>query len=89
MVVGHNFIDYDSRAIEKVTGVKHKYSIIDTLLLSQSLFDYRKRHSLDSWAKDEKEGLQKVKVENSEDGDIELYIERCEVDTKLNVNVFF
>ena len=89
MVVGHNFIDYDSRAIEKVTGVKPKYSIIDTLLLSQSLFDYRKRHSLDSWAKDEKEGLQKVKVENWEDGDIELYIERCEVDTKLNVNVFF
>ena len=24
MVVGHNFIDYDSRAIEKVTGVKPK-----------------------------------------------------------------
>lgn len=57
-IIGHNFIDYDARVIEKLYGVKIPVEkIIDTYLLSCMLRpDRRKRkgckkgaHSLENW----------------------------------------
>jgi hypothetical protein len=44
-IVGHNFIDYDMRVIEKITGVKLDVNkIVDTLLISHMLHPHHTRH---------------------------------------------
>lgn len=44
-IIGHNFIDYDMRVIEKLTGVKLDVNkIIDTYLLSVMLDPHRSKH---------------------------------------------
>lgn len=57
-IVGHNFIDYDMRVIEKLYGVKLDVDkIVDTYLLSQMLDPHRRKwkqskkgaHSLENW----------------------------------------
>lgn len=45
-IIGHNFIDYDMRVIEKLHGVRLNINkIVDTMLLSYMLDPHRKRHS--------------------------------------------
>lgn len=44
-IIGHNFIDYDMRVIEKITGIKLDVNkIVDTLLLSHMLHPHHSRH---------------------------------------------
>lgn len=44
-IIGHNFIDYDMRVIEKLYNVKLDVNkIIDTLLLSHMLYPHHSRH---------------------------------------------
>jgi hypothetical protein len=44
-IIGHNFIDYDMRVIEKLYGIKLDVNkITDTLLLSHMLYPHHSRH---------------------------------------------
>lgn len=44
-IIGHNFIDYDMRVLEKLFDIKLDVNkIIDTLLLSHMLYPHKSRH---------------------------------------------
>jgi hypothetical protein len=44
-IIGHNFIDYDMRVLEKLYGIKLDVNkIVDTLLLSHMLYPHHSRH---------------------------------------------
>lgn len=81
ILVMHNGIAFDGPAVEKVLGVKIKAEIIDTLFLSWYLYPKMQRHGLAIWG--EELGIKKPEVEDWEDQPIEVYIERCEEDVKI------
>ena len=84
VVVGHNIIRYDLPVIEKLLGFKYEGLKVDTLALSWYLSPDRPRHGLEDYGVEF--GYNKVKVEDEQwqEGDIELMIERCERDVKIN-----
>lgn len=47
--VGHNFIDFDSIALNKLDKSLKELKVFDTLVLSRMLYPERKTHSLKSW----------------------------------------
>ena len=65
IIVGHNFIGYDIRALEIMfPNIEYKAQIIDTLPLSQYLFNDRPKHGLESWGVDV--GFEKVEIASEE-----------------------
>lgn len=86
VLIGHNIIRYDNRAIQKVLGVKVSAKVYDTLAMSWVFEPGRSRHGLDSWG--ETLGVQKPKIDNWEDLSIEEYTHRCEEDVKINWGVW-
>ena len=85
IIVGHNFIGYDIRALEKMfPDIEYKAQIIDTLPLSQYLFNDRPKHGLESWGVDV--GFEKVEISSEEWVNLskEKAIERCERDVLIN-----
>ena len=65
-IVGHNFVQYDIPALEKILKVKAKCKVIDTLAISWVLFPSRiiGTHGLADWGEDF--GIPKVKVDDNE-----------------------
>ena len=89
IIVGHNFIGYDIRALEKMfPDIEYKAQIIDTLPLSQYLFNDRPKHGLESWGVDV--GFEKVEISSEEWVNLskEKAIERCERDVLINALVW-
>jgi hypothetical protein len=82
-IAGHNMIDYDIPVLEKLLGIKNVARLIDTLGLSWYLSPIHGfRHGLESWG--ERFGIPKPVVEDWENQPIEVYINRCEEDVKIN-----
>lgn len=81
-IIGHNFIRFDSPALEKILGIKVTARLIDTLSLSWYIETTRKLHGLEGYGKDF--GVFKPDIEDWENLDIETYIHRCEEDVKIN-----
>jgi len=53
VIIGHNFLGYDIRALKIMfPNIDFKAPIIDTLPLSQYLFNDRPKHGLESWGYD-------------------------------------
>ena len=88
--IGHNIILYDLPVIKKLFGIEVPYKkCIDTLALSWHLNENRLKHGLESYGS-EIEGLEKVKIEDSEwvEGDLSKMTERCERDVAINMVVY-
>ncbi|HBT8980459.1 TPA: hypothetical protein MCM29_005200 [Klebsiella pneumoniae] len=82
-IVGHNFILFDSPALEKITGMDlSELKIIDTMALSWYLNTFRKQHGLDSFHEDY--GIKKPEITDWENLTYEEYRHRCEEDVKIN-----
>ena len=88
VVIGHNFIDYDSRVLEKIYGIPINYKIIDTLGISWYLesSSNRTKHGLEAWGEDL--GVQKPVIEDWSSNNIEAIIKRCETDVVINWKLF-
>ena len=84
-IIGHNFIGYDKRALEKL-GFEFNAQIIDTLGLSWYLYPDRPRHGLAAWGEDF--GVPKPEIEDWEGLTYEEYAHRCNEDVKINLNLW-
>lgn len=85
-IVGHNFIGYDSVALERVLGIEVKSKLVDTLGLSWAMYPWRNRHGLADWG--EEFGVPKPKIDDWEGLTYEEYKHRCEEDVKINTNLW-
>jgi DNA polymerase-1 len=85
--IGHNFIAFDLRVINRLTGSKIDPStVIDTLIVSRLTNGLRAAgHSLESYG--EEFGIPKIKNEDWSQL-TSLMIDRCVVDTSINLNVY-
>lgn len=86
VLVIHNGIRYDKRAIEKVLGIKIKNKIYDTLAMSWVFDPTRVKHGLEAWG--EFFGVPKPEVDDWENLTTEEYCYRCEEDVKINFKVW-
>jgi hypothetical protein len=97
VLVGHNIIDYDIPALEKVLGIKITATLIDTL--SISFYHYPVKgflHGLEAWG--ERFKYPKVVVADDEwagplsgetwEDFIRKMTKRCEVDVEINRKLF-
>lgn len=85
VVVGHFFLGYDIRALKKmIPEMEVKAFIIDTLTLSQYLYNERLKHGLEDWGVTL--GFEKVKISDEEWANLsyEKAVERCERDVLIN-----
>ena len=83
ILIGHNIIGYDLKAIEKILGSKTACKIIDTLPLSWHLNHSRTKHGLAEYGEDF--GVPKPKIDDWENQTLEEYIHRCEEDCAINL----
>ena len=85
-IIGHNFIRYDAPIIERILGLTIPCQIVDTLALSWYLWPYQAKHGLAQWG--EQIGIAKPEVEDWENACIDTYINRCEEDVRINLEVW-
>lgn len=89
-LVGHNIICYDIPALRIIyPDIVINAKLIDTLPLSWYLFNERPKHSLESWG--ETFGTaetKKIAIEDWNNLSYEEYVERCEGDIRINVNLW-
>lgn len=85
-LVGHKIITFDIPVLERLLGIKITARLIDTLGLSWYLYPNRARHGLEWWGEDL--GVEKPKVGDWEGLDIEVYVNRCIEDVKINTLLF-
>jgi hypothetical protein len=81
ILVMHNGIAYDKPAVEKVLGIEVKAEVIDTLFLSWYLYPKRRLHGLGPWG--EELGISKPAIDDWSEQPIEVYVNRCEEDVKI------
>jgi len=86
ILIGHNIVRYDNRAIHKILGIKVKSKVYDTLAMSWVFEPNRSRHGLESWG--ETLGVKKPEIDNWENLSLEEYTHRCEEDVKINWGVW-
>jgi len=91
ILVGHNIIRYDIPVLEKILNVKYNNKLIDTLAISWYLHPGKEGkkpflHGLEKWG--ERFEIAKIKVEDWNTNDIELYKKRCSVDVEINAKLF-
>lgn len=86
VLVAHNQIRYDIRAVEKVLGVKVVAKKYDTLAMSWVFDHKRSKHGLESWG--ETFGVPKPEVDDWVNLSLEEYKHRCEEDVKINWRVW-
>lgn len=82
VLVAHNQVRYDTRAIKKVLGIEVKAKLYDTLPMSWVFEPSRPKHGLDSWG--ETVGIPKPKIDDWENLTPEQYQHRCEEDVRIN-----
>jgi hypothetical protein len=86
VLIGHNIICYDLKAIKKILGVETKYKIIDTLPLSWYLNHDRLKHGLEEYG--EEYGVPKPKITDWSSQTLEDYVHRCQEDTMINLKLW-
>lgn len=84
--VGHNIIRYDIPVLNKILGINITKNLIDTLGLSWYLYPENKKHNLEYWG--EYIGIDKIKISDWINNSVINYIERCEIDVKINLELF-
>ena len=82
-VIGHNFIRFDAVVLKNLLNIDIKAGIVDTTALSWYLYPNIGKHGLAFWG--ERLNIKKPVVEDWNDQPIEVYIERCEEDVKINL----
>lgn len=82
VLIGHNIIRYDIRAVQKILGIKVTAKIYDTLGMSWVFEPNRPKHGLDSWG--ETVGIPKPKIDDWENLTPEQYQHRCQEDVRIN-----
>lgn len=87
IIVMHNGRRYDKPVLEKIFGFKVTATIIDSLALAWWLYPTRakegKKFGLAYFGEDY--GVPKPKVEDWENQPYEVYVHRCEQDTRINI----
>lgn len=82
-IVFHNGISFDIPLLEKLLDIDlSKLMVIDTLILSWYLNPSRKKHGLDSFFPEY--GIAKPAVVDWVNEPIEVYVDRCQEDVKIN-----
>lgn len=84
-VVGHFFLMYDKRVLEKLyPTIDFKATIVCSLAISQYLYEDRLKHGLEDWGVEF--GYEKVKISEDEWKNLsyEKAVERCERDVLIN-----
>jgi hypothetical protein len=84
--IAHNVESFDKPTLERVLGIKINATIIDTLGLSWYLYPTRQLHGLAAWG--EEFGVPKPEVEDWDNQPIEVYVNRCEEDVKINTQLW-
>ena len=82
LTIGHNIIGWDVPQLERVFNFTFETEHVDTLYLSWYLYPERVKHGLEQWG--EYFGVPKPPVVDWEGEPIEVYVERCEEDVKIN-----
>lgn len=84
-IIGHNFVQFDSVALEMVLGIPRNYRIVDTLMLSWALESSSNivKHGLEAWG--EYLGVKKPEISSWTDLTYEDYRFRCEQDIHINL----
>jgi hypothetical protein len=82
ILIGHNIIRYDIPTVERLLDIEVKAKVVDTLVLSWTLFPRMVRHGLEAWG--EHYGVEKPEIKNWTDLTTKEYIHRCEEDVKIN-----
>lgn len=86
-LIGHNIIQWDVPALEKVLDIKINARLVDTLPLSWYLYSENKRHGLEYWGGFF--GIPKPNVEDFDDPQLlPVYQQRCETDVSINFNLW-
>lgn len=85
--VGHSIVKYDVPVLNRILGLEGlENSLVDTLGLSFYLYPEAKKHGLEYWGN--KFGIAKPKIDDWVEGDIEVYVNRCEHDVRINSELF-
>lgn len=83
----HNGILFDAIVINNLLGVDIAHKIIDTLGISWYLYSNREYHSMESWAPEL--GRIKPEVEDWENEDYSVYVNRVTEDVKTQANMVY
>ena len=82
ILIGHNIIRYDIPTVERLLDIKVRAKVVDTLVLSWTLFPRMLRHGLEAWG--EYYDVPKPEISDWKELSVEEYIHRCEEDVKIN-----
>jgi hypothetical protein len=91
-IIGHNIINWDIPQLERLLGIKVPGRLLDTLAISYYLYPERPKmkpkrlHGLNSWG--ETFGIKKPEIEDWDNLPVEVYINRCEEDVKINLKLW-
>lgn len=85
-IIGHNFVRYDKRVLEKILNIKIVARIIDTLTLSWYIEVDRDNHGLDGYGKEF--GIQKPVITDWSVLSKQEYAWRCSEDVRINVKLW-
>jgi DNA polymerase-1 len=87
-VIGHNFIGYDEAVMDRLLGIKLASNVVyDTLVVSRLYkFNLDGGHSLENWGR--LLGKPKVGLDIDFSKFSEEMIDRCEIDTEINLLVY-
>ena len=83
---GHHIIGFDIPVVEKLLGIKVNAPKIDTLALSWTLSSSRNSHGLQSYG--DEYGIEKPKIDDYANQDIEEIKRRCSQDVLINLKVW-
>lgn len=83
---GHNIIGFDIPVIERLLNIKINAPLIDTLALSWTLSSSRNSHGLQSYS--DEYGIEKPKIDDYANQDIEEIKKRCSQDVLINLKVW-
>lgn len=86
VLIGHNIYRWDIPNVERLLNIKIEAKLIDTLALSWYLYPNRPKHGLEFWGEDF--GIPKPPVTDWSEQPIEVYLNRCEEDVKINCSLW-
>ena len=81
ILVMHNGLAFDGPAMTKVRGIEVRAEIVDTLFLSWHMYPNMLKHGLKAWG--EELGITKPTVDDWTTQPLEVYVDRCEEDVKI------
>ena len=82
VLVGHNITRWDIPHLERLLDITITAKLVDTLILSWYIEPNRVLHGLDDWGREL--GVAKPKVVDWSEQPIEVYVDRCQEDVKIN-----